>query len=135
MANVGMGYAMTGENYAKDEVPMAVPNKKVKKPGFIKRWMLRSFKDAVEAERATNQINEAKVARPRPIGGLRVNDEGLNSQPLNLKIYRASGGTIVETSTYDRQKDRHQNQLHIITNDTDLGEGLSKIITMESLRG
>lgn len=128
------GYAMTIDTYAKEEAQMAVPDKKVKKPGFIKRWLLRSLKDAVDAERESNQIME-KASVTRVPRGLRINEDSLNSQPLNLKIYRAQGGTIVETSSYDRKTDRHQNQLHIITNDTDLGEGLSKIITMESLRG
>ena len=61
--------------------------------------------------------------------------EGLSSEPLSLSIYRANGGTIVETRVYDRQKDRNQNQLHIVGHDADLGESLAKIITMESLRG
>lgn len=61
--------------------------------------------------------------------------EGLSSEPLRLNIYRANGGTIVETKQYDRQKDRTINQLHIVSNDQDLGESLSKIITLESLRG
>ena len=62
-------------------------------------------------------------------------DNSLSTEPLRLSIYRANGGTIVETRVYDRQKDRNQNQLHIVRHDQDLGESLSKIITMESLRG
>ena len=62
-------------------------------------------------------------------------DEGLGTEPMRLSIYRANGGTVVETRTYDRQKDRNQTQLHIVGHDEDLGESLSKIITMESLRG
>ena len=61
--------------------------------------------------------------------------ELLSTEPLRLSIYRANGGTIVETRTYDRQKDRNQTQLHIIGNDQDIAQGLSKIITMEALRG
>lgn len=64
----------------------------------------------------------------------RTND-GLNSDPLRLNVFRANGGTIVETSSYDRKTDRNSTQLHIITHDIDLGQGISKIITMESLRG
>jgi len=71
---------------------------------------------------------------------LRGNDivssgETLSTEPLRLSIYRANGGTIVETRFYDRQKDRSQNQLHIVDNDEDLGRSLAKIITMEALRG
>ena len=61
--------------------------------------------------------------------------ESLSSDPLRLSIYRANGGIVVETRTYDRQKDRNQTQLHIVGHDEDLGRSLSKIITMESLRG
>ena len=69
--------------------------------------------------------------------GIAITSDGetLSSEPLRLSIYRANGGTIVETRVYDRQKDRSQNQLHIVGNDEDLGRSLSKIITMESLRG
>ena len=107
--------------------------RKVKRPGFIKRWLLKSVKEAVQQERETysdHQLVSAKSSR-----SLVVERHGLDSNPMVMKIYRANGGTVVETTTYDRQKDRNQNQLHIISHDTDLGEGLSKIITMESLRG
>ena len=61
--------------------------------------------------------------------------DALGTEPLRLSIYRANGGMIVETRVYDRQKDRNQNQLHIVSHDDDLGRSLAKIITMESLRG
>jgi hypothetical protein len=69
-----------------------------------------------------------------PRQSTRIND-GLNSEPLRLNVFRANGGTIVETNSYDRKTDRNSTQLHIITHDIDLGQGISKIITMESLRG
>jgi hypothetical protein len=58
----------------------------------------------------------------------------LSSQGFRLNIYGASGGTIVETTKYDRKHDENRNSLHIITDDKDLGEELGKIITMEQLR-
>jgi hypothetical protein len=68
-------------------------------------------------------------------GDIVSSGETLSTEPLRLSIYRANGGTIVETRTYDRQKDRSQNQLHIVGHDQDLGHSIAKIITMESLRG
>lgn len=106
--------------------------KKPKKLGFFKRWLLNSVKDAVQTDRQYNsstQINDL----PRNIA--KGHYEQLESQPMHMKIYRANGGTIVETTVIDRQKDRHSSQLHIIGHDTDLGQGLAKIITLESLRG
>jgi hypothetical protein len=65
-----------------------------------------------------------------------VDSDGPNiqSQGFRLNVYSASGGTIVETTKYDRQKDDHKHSLHVVTDDKELGEELAKIITMESLR-
>ena len=65
-----------------------------------------------------------------------VDSEGPNiqSQGFRLNVYTASGGTIIETTKYDRQKDDHRHSLHVVTDEKDLGEELAKIITMESLR-
>jgi hypothetical protein len=65
-----------------------------------------------------------------------VDSDGPNiqSQGFRLNIYSASGGTIIETTKYDRQKDDHKHSLHVVTDDKELGEELAKIITMESLR-
>ena len=65
-----------------------------------------------------------------------VDNEGpdIQSQGFRLNVYTASGGTIVETTKYDRQKDDHRHSLHVVTDEKDLGEELAKIITMESLR-
>jgi hypothetical protein len=65
-----------------------------------------------------------------------VDSDGPNiqSQGFRLNIYGAAGGTIIETTKYDRQKDDHRHSLHVVTDDKDLGEELAKIITMESLR-
>jgi len=75
--------------------------------------------------------NEASLNTLVPVS----NSHEFGSEPMRLNIYRASGGIIIETRTYDRQKDRSQNQLHIIRHEDDLGHSLAKIITMESLRG
>ena len=58
----------------------------------------------------------------------------LSSQGFRLNVYNASGGTIVETTKYDRKSDENRHSLHVVTADKDLGEELSKIITMEQLR-
>lgn len=57
----------------------------------------------------------------------------LDGEPIHLNIYTANGGMVVETKTYDRQRDRNNVQLYIVNSDEDLGDQLSKIITMVSL--
>ena len=65
-----------------------------------------------------------------------IDEDGpdLNSQSFRLNIFSASGGTIVETTKYDRKSDENRHSLYVVTADKDLGEELSKIITMEQLR-
>jgi hypothetical protein len=62
------------------------------------------------------------------------NGPDLNSQSFRLNIYGASGGTIIETTKYDRKSDENRHSLHVVTEDKDLGQEISKIITMEQLR-
>jgi hypothetical protein len=134
-----MSYGQVETAFAVDSeyIETSSQQKKVKKPGFIKRWLLNSLKEAVQAENQQKQIDESDILiKPRRgFNSVQVQQQQLDSQPMNMKVYRANGGTIVEVTVYDRQKDRTQNQLHIITHDTDLGQGLAKIITMETLRG
>ena len=58
----------------------------------------------------------------------------LSSNSFRLNVYGASGGTIVETTKYDRKSDENRHSLHVVTEDKDLGQELAKIITMEQLR-
>lgn len=60
--------------------------------------------------------------------------QDLNSQSFRLQVYGASGGTIIETTKYDRKNDENRHSLYVVTEDKDLGQELAKIITMEQLR-
>lgn len=57
-----------------------------------------------------------------------------NDPILNFRVFSAVGGKIVEFRRYDRQRDRHDTQTYIITNDQDFGERIAKIATMENLK-
>lgn len=59
--------------------------------------------------------------------------DSLSGEPLRIQVYTASGGMIVETKTYDRQKDRTNTNLYIVNDGEDLGNELGKILTMASL--
>ena len=53
---------------------------------------------------------------------------------FRINVYRACGGTVIETNIYDQVKDREHRGLFVVTDDKDLGQELGKIITMENLR-
>jgi len=95
------------------------------------RYWLRDWIMSVEDRPET--ANRATVGRGAVL--VRGDDVGLEGHPMRLNVYRASGGIVIEARTYDPQRDRHHNSLHVITHDQDLAASLDRIITMESLRG
>jgi hypothetical protein len=95
-------------------------------------WLKLKLRNWVNS---ANDIVERSTQKSHRGLAIASESDTLSSEPMRLSIYRANGGTIVETRVYDRQKDRNQNQLHIVGHDEDLGRSLAKIITMESLRG
>jgi hypothetical protein len=58
----------------------------------------------------------------------------LDSRGMSFTIHQANGGYVMEYSAYDEKTDRHNNALHIITGDQDLGQGIAHVITIEMLR-
>jgi hypothetical protein len=132
------GYAIAEETSYKVESDHR-QMKKAKKPGFIKRWMLRAVKDAVDAERqqGSNLVGSAPdiiSTKSHRIG----RQEASIDQPeraIQFTVYTANGGRVVETRRYDRKTDRSTNGLYVITSDQDFGREIDKIISMESLRG
>jgi len=98
-----------------------VTKKKLTMKSKFKRW-IRNWINQEEAQLTT-------------IGRVEENPELNTEGPMRITIHKAAGGLIVETRTYDNLKDRSHQRLHIVTHDQDLAQSLTKIITMESLRG
>ena len=59
---------------------------------------------------------------------------GLDSNGLNLNIYGADGGTVLEFRHYDHNKDRSDYALHVISQNENFEERVAQAITMEMLR-
>lgn len=59
---------------------------------------------------------------------------GDHRKTMNLQIHAASGGYVLEFSRYDRKRDEHDRNLHIISEQQNLGEAISQVITVEMLR-
>jgi hypothetical protein len=110
------------------EVDSTIPyslRKKAKKPGFIKRLVQKWATEAAQEEESMK------------MSGLRIDHSPAridSDKGIRFQVYKANGGFVVETAIYDRQRDRHHNSLHIITDDQDLGAQIGKIITMEALK-
>jgi hypothetical protein len=63
-----------------------------------------------------------------------VEADRFSTEGMRLQIYKASGGYVIETRSYDSHKDRNFTTMHVITEDQDLGDSLGKIVMMEALK-
>jgi hypothetical protein len=91
--------------------------KKYRFRNWFRNWLNQSSED---------KINMSKSLSVRE-------SEALSGEPLRIQVYAANGGMVVETRTYDRQKDRTNTNLYIVNDGEDLGNELGKILTMASL--
>jgi hypothetical protein len=53
---------------------------------------------------------------------------------LTFRIYSATNGQILEFRRYDRKNDRSDNSTYIIERDKDVGEFVSKCLSLEMLK-
>ena len=93
--------------------------KKVRKMKLGLKQRIRNWLNSDDYEQDVPQLVEA---------------DRLSSEGMRMQIYRASGGYVVETKSYDHHKDRNFCTMHVITEDQDLGDALGKIVMMEALK-
>ena len=107
---------------------------------MIKRWLQRWLGidqdyDDHQLVVATNDIwspgPKHTRKRARPISDREV-DGRVNGVTLN--IYPATGGKVVEYKYYDADSDSTIVRLHLIPEDADMAQALSKIFTIEGLK-
>ena len=58
----------------------------------------------------------------------------LSGTGIRFEVYRANGGTVVETRRPDRRSGDTVYELHVITDTQDIGQAIGQIITLESLK-
>ena len=114
-------------------------------------WLYAGLKNVEAQEREdreeTGFATQAGLVARRPRGSMASmkiglskelssdgNHVNLNQSPLVFRLYPATGGHIVEYSYYDEKTDRNTQALHLIPSDADLGDALSKIMTLEALK-
>jgi hypothetical protein len=118
-------------------IESTLQKKKVKKPGFLSRWLMKKLVEGSEFERRQSQLRESAISVDRLSNSLVSKGSPSIDQPeraIQFTVYTASGGRVVETRRYDKKTDRNTNGLYVINNDADFGKEIDKIITMEALR-
>jgi hypothetical protein len=58
----------------------------------------------------------------------------ISANGIRFEVYRANGGTVIETRRNDRRTGDSVYELHVIAGDQDIGAEIGKIITLEALK-
>ncbi len=58
----------------------------------------------------------------------------ISANGIRFEVYRANGGTVIETRRNDRRTGDSIYELHVIAGDQDIGAEIGKIITLEALK-
>jgi hypothetical protein len=58
----------------------------------------------------------------------------ISATGIKFEVYRANGGTVIETRRVDRRSGDSLYELHVISGEQDIGEEIGRIITMEALK-
>jgi hypothetical protein len=58
----------------------------------------------------------------------------ISATGIKFEVYRANGGTVIETRRNDRRTGDSIYELHVIAGDQDIGAEIGKIITLEALK-
>jgi len=94
-------------------------------------WLRKKLHNFIFPQDTTDCIPETRSNRKY---NLTNKGSGLDSRGMSFAIHMASGGYVLEYSSYDEKTDRHNHNLHIIPSDQDMGQGIAHIITLEMLR-
>lgn len=82
-----------------------------------------------------NLDDEPEALVSNKIGTVRAREDFEGDEGLSMQLHKAIGGRIVSFNHYDRKADRNYRKVYIITDEQDFERELSKIITLESMRG
>ena len=102
---------------------------------WFDRWFQRQCRKAWDSAQGLDPFEEAEKAAIQPSGRVVESRHRLNRDGMRFQIHRAVGGYVVEY--YDHAKQPgfdYTNQLQIVPDDADLGQEISKIIMMETLK-
>ena len=95
---------------------------------WLKRKVIQWVREDWENERKSNGERGVLVSS-RDVDSIPENDP-----IITFRIYSATNGKILEFRRYDRKTDRNDNSTYIIEKDRDIGEYVSKCLSLEMLK-
>ena len=118
-------YALVSQRAKRKNTPLLKEQKKI---GWFTRWFDRMCRESWQRAQEEREINDAPV--PTPI----YDHHSIDAEGMNIRIFGATGGTIVEFRRYDRIKDRHDTKMYVISGEQNFSEELAKVVSLEMIR-
>lgn len=98
---------------------------------WFKRWFANMCRQAWEEARNEADVPVSSTKSGRLIAS---RDQDWHDN-LNIMVTNANGGKIVTFRRYDHKNDRSDNKVYVIPDAHDFNVELTKLITLESMRG
>ena len=104
---------------------------------WFQRWFLKHVQQAWKNHEKQHQheINLARRGPVGPIGGVSLGNRVLNDRnSIDMSLFTADGGWIVQFTDYDHVNDRTKVFHYVIPDTEDFGPKLAEIITLQCLK-
>jgi hypothetical protein len=86
------------------------------------RWLKRKIRNWLQQEES---VVLEKITASR---------DSINQQGMNFSLYKAVGGHILESRTYNSKTDRHEGTLYMIHEDEDFAKQVAQAIMLEQIK-
>lgn len=96
----------------------------------LKFWLVKTLRKWSDEYNHNDSINYRIRKEDAPQSSL----SNQSDSSMNLTVYHAIGGYVVECRTYDQKRDEYIRNMYIIGDDLEMGPEISKIISIEFLR-
>jgi hypothetical protein len=95
---------------------------------WLDKWIAKKVREAWDEPKQFHNIVGSKTAEL-------VSRDRMDSSPdLNFRMFRAENGYVMEVRYSDKRTERTTTNLHLISDEEDLGQSIAHIITLESLK-
>ena len=102
---------------------------------LFNKWFANKCRQAWEDSQKQPEVEAVNHAINSKTVGIGISrGRILDHRGMSFTIYNANGGYVMEYSKYDERTDRHNQTLHIIPSEQDLGQGIAHVITYEMLK-
>lgn len=103
---------------------------------WLDKWISKKVKQAWdEANKPARDVEAEAYNSMKSIGGPKNTISGSpRANGMQFTVYQANGGHVLEYQYYDPKTDRHNNSLHLINADQNMGDVIGQAITLEMLK-